>query len=90
MRLKIDSQSTAKDHVYGAGFYRISYTSECTFGVGTHGQLGKKPHPVLESTYRIGIGLDTLSIPIRVISYCCTDSSGDILIYSRYPTKLRW
>ncbi len=31
-----------------------------TFGVGTHGQLRKKPHHVLDSTYRIGVGLDTL------------------------------
>jgi hypothetical protein len=67
-----------------------SHISERTFGVGTHGQLGKKPHPVLESMYRIGVGLDTLLIPISVISYCCTDSSGDILTYSRYPIELRW
>ncbi len=25
-----------------------------------------------------------------MISYRCTDSSGDISTYSRYPTKLRW
>ncbi len=66
-----------KDHVYCVGFY-------------THGQLIKKPHPVLESTYRIGIGLDTSLIQILAISYWYTDSSGGILIYSRYPSKLRW
>ncbi len=62
----------------------------CIFGVGTHGQLGKRPHPVLGSTYRIGVGLDTSLIPIHAISYLYTDSSGDILKYSRYPTKPRW
>jgi hypothetical protein len=45
---------------------------ECIFGVSTHGQLGKKPYPVLESTYRIGIGLGTSLIPIHAISYLCT------------------
>jgi hypothetical protein len=64
--------------------------SKCTFRVGTHGQLGKKPYPVLESTYRIGIGLDTSLIPIHAISYLYTDSSRGILMCSRYPTKLRW
>jgi hypothetical protein len=64
--------------------------SDGTFGVVTHGQLGKRPHHVLESMYRIGIGLDTSLIPIHVISYLYTDSSGGILMYSRYPTKLRW
>jgi hypothetical protein len=67
-----------------------SHMSECTFGVGTHGQLGKKPHPVLESTYRIGVGLDVSLIPIHAISYQYTDSSKGILLYSRYPAKLRW
>jgi hypothetical protein len=67
-----------------------SHTSEHTFRVGTHGQLGKKPHPVIESMYKIGVGLDTPLTPICVVSYRCTDSSGDILTYSRYPTKLRW
>jgi hypothetical protein len=62
----------------------------CIFEVGTHGQLGKRLHPVLGSTYRIGIGLDTSLIPIHAISYLYTDSSGGILIYSRYPTKPRW
>ncbi len=62
----------------------------CIFRVGTHGQLGKRPHPVLGSTYRIGVGLDTSLIPTHVISYLYTDSSGSILIYSRYPTKPRW
>jgi hypothetical protein len=64
--------------------------SGCIFGVGTHGQLGKRPHPVLGSSYRIGIGLDTSLIPIHAISYLYTDSSRGILIYSRYPTKPRW
>ncbi len=64
--------------------------SGCIFGVGTLGQLGKKPHPVLESTYRIGVGLDTSLIPIHAISCLYTDSFGGILMYSRYPTKLRW
>jgi hypothetical protein len=46
--------------VHCVGFYTISYTkSKLTFGVDTHGQLSKKPHPVLDSTYRIGAGLDT-------------------------------
>ncbi len=67
-----------------------SHTSKCTFGVGAHGQLEKIPHPVPEFMYRIGIGLDTLLIPIRVISYCCTDPSRDILTSSRFPNKLRW
>jgi hypothetical protein len=64
--------------------------SKCTFRVGTHGQLGKKPHPVLESMYRIGVGLDTSLIPTMAISYLYTDSSGGILLYSRYPAELRW
>ncbi len=64
--------------------------SGCIFGVGTHGQLGKRPSPVLGSTYRSGVGLDTSLIPIHAISYLYTDSSGGILIYSRYPTKPRW
>jgi hypothetical protein len=63
--------------------------SECTFGVGTHGQLGKKPYPVLESTYRIVVGLDISLIPIHAISYLYTDSSRGTLMYSRYPTELR-
>ncbi len=67
-----------------------SHISNSTFGVGTHSQLEKIPHTVPESMYRIGIGLDTLLIPIHVISNCCTDSSGDILTSSRFPTKLRW
>jgi hypothetical protein len=67
-----------------------SHMSECTFGVGTHGQLGKKPYPVLEFTYKIGVGWDTSLIPIHVISYLYTDSSRAILKYSRYPAKLRW
>ncbi len=62
----------------------------CIFGVRTHGQLGKRPHPVLGSTYRIGIGLDKSLISFHAISYLYTDSSGGILIYSRYPTKPRW
>ncbi len=57
--------------------------SGCIFGVGTHGQMGKRPHPKLGSTYRIGVGLDT-SLNLY------TDSSGGILIYSRYPTKPKW
>ncbi len=36
------------------------HISKRTFGVGTHGQLRKKPHHVLDSMYRIGVGLDTL------------------------------
>ena len=64
--------------------------STCTFQVGTHGQLGKKPYPVLESMYRICIGLDKSLIPIYAISYLYTDSSGGILMYSRYPAELRW
>jgi hypothetical protein len=32
--------------------------SERTFGVGTHGQLEKKPRPVLEFMYGIGVELD--------------------------------
>ncbi len=50
----------------------------------------KKTHPVPECTYRIGVGLDTFLIPILVNSYHCTDSSGGIITYSRYPTKMRW
>jgi hypothetical protein len=53
-------------------------------------QLGKKSYPVLESTFRIGIGLDTSLIPIHAMSYLYTDSSRGILKYSRYPAKLRW
>ncbi len=64
--------------------------SECTFGVGTHCQLGKKPYPVLESMYRIDVGMDTSLIPIHTISYLYTDSSRGILMHSRYPAKLRW
>jgi hypothetical protein len=64
--------------------------SACTFGVVTHGQLGQKPHPVLESMYRIGIGLDPSFIPIQTISYLYTDSSGCLEMSSRYPTELRW
>jgi hypothetical protein len=52
------------------------HVSERTFGVGTHGQLRKKPHHVLDSTYRTGVGLEQSFIPIRVDYYCCTDSSG--------------
>ncbi len=62
----------------------------CIFGVDTHGQLGKGPHPVLGSTYRIDVGLDTSLISIHAISYLYTNSSGGILIYSRYPAKPRW
>ncbi len=64
--------------------------SRCIFGVGMHRQLGKRPHPVLGSTYRVRVGLDTCLIPIPAISYLYTDSSRGILIYSRYPTKPRW
>ncbi len=62
----------------------------CIFRVGAHGQLGKRPQSVLGSTYRIGVGLDTSLTPIHAISYLYTDSSRGILIYSRYPTELRW
>ena len=61
--------------------------SEHTFGVDTHGLLGKIPYPVPESTYRIGVGLEMSLIPICVISYHCTDCSGDILTISRSPTQ---
>jgi hypothetical protein len=64
--------------------------SKCTFRVGTHGQLGKKPYPELETMYRIDVGLDTSLIPIHAMSYLYTDSSRGFLIYSRYPVKLRW
>ncbi len=64
--------------------------SVCTFGVDTHGQLGKRPHPVLESMYRIGVGLDTSLIPTAAISYQSTDSYGGIFMCSRYPSELRW
>ena len=64
--------------------------SVCTFGVVTHGQLGKRPHPVLESTYRIGVGLDTSLIPTDATSYPSTDSYGGIFMCSRYPSELRW
>jgi hypothetical protein len=43
--------------------------SRCIFGVGTHGQLGKTPHHVLGSMYRIGVGLDTSLILIHAISW---------------------
>ncbi len=48
--------------MYRVGFYTILYTKR-TFGVGTHGQLRKKPHHVLDSTYRIGFGLERSLIP---------------------------
>ncbi len=64
-----------------------SHISERSFRVDTHGQLRKIPYPVPESTYRIGVGLEISSIPIQVISCGCTYSSGDILTYSRFPTK---
>jgi hypothetical protein len=66
-----------------------SHMFKCTFRAGTHGQLGKKPYPILESTYRIGIGLDLSLIPIHAVSNLCTDSSGGIFKYTRYPAKLR-
>ncbi len=56
-----------------------SHTYKRTFGVDTHCQLGKIPYPVPGSTYRIGVGLEVSLIPIRVISYRCTDSSGGII-----------
>ncbi len=43
-----------------------SHISKHTFGVVTHGQLRKKPHHVLGSTYRIGIGLERFFILICV------------------------
>ncbi len=52
-----------------------SRISKHTFRVGTHGQLRKKPHHVLDSTYRIGIELEISLIAIRMIQYHCTDSS---------------
>jgi hypothetical protein len=55
-----------------------SHMSDSTFGVDTHGQLRKKPHPKLEFTYRIGIELGTSLIPICAISYWYTDSTGAI------------
>jgi hypothetical protein len=47
-----------------------SHISERTFGVGTYGQLSKKPHLVLDSTYKIGVGMNTLfnSNPCDLIS----------------------
>jgi hypothetical protein len=44
-----------------------SYISKRTFGVGTHGQLRKKLHNVLDSMYRIGVGWIHCLVPIRVI-----------------------
>jgi hypothetical protein len=58
---------------------RILHDLIYTFGVGIHGQLRKKPHPVLESMYRIGVGLDTSLIPTHAISYQYTDSYGSII-----------
>jgi hypothetical protein len=56
-----------------------SHISESTFGVDTHGQLRKKPHPVLESRYRISVELGTSLIPrICAISYRDTDCYGGI------------
>ncbi len=50
----------------------------------------KKPHHVLDSIYRIGDGLEMSFIPIRVILYCCTDSSGDIFSCTRLHAGLMW
>jgi hypothetical protein len=52
----------------------------CIFRVGTHEQLGKRPHPGLGSMYRIGVGLDTSLIPIHAFSYLYTDSSGGMYL----------
>ncbi len=62
IRCESDLLPASKEHVYRVGFYRI----ECTFGVGTDGQLRKKPHHVLDSTYRIGVGSERSLILIRV------------------------
>ncbi len=75
-RIMCSAQDSTQSHIF-----------ERTFGVDTHGQLGKIANPVPESTYRIDIGLEISFIPICVTSYCCTDSSRDILTYSRFPTK---
>jgi hypothetical protein len=50
----------------------------------------KKPYPVLGSTYRIGDGSEISLIPIRMIYYHCTDSSGDIFACTRLHAGLRW
>jgi hypothetical protein len=55
-----------------------SHIFKSTFGVATHGQLREKPHPVLESTYRISVELGTSLIPIHAISYWYTNSYGGI------------
>jgi hypothetical protein len=44
-----------------------SRVSKRTFRVGTHDQLRKKQHQVLDSTYRIGIGLEISLILICVM-----------------------
>jgi hypothetical protein len=67
-----------------------SHVFEHIFEVGKHGQLRKKTHPVLESTYGIRVELNPSLIPICAITNCYTDSYKDILYPSRYPTKLRW
>jgi hypothetical protein len=75
---------------FGKRGVKLTDISKLTFGVGTHGQLRKKPHHVLGSTCRIGVGLERSLIPIRVNQYCCTDSSGDIFTCSRFHAGLRW
>ncbi len=49
-----------------------------------------KPYHVLGSTYRIGDGSKISLIPICVIYYGCTDSSGNIFACTRLHAGLRW
>jgi hypothetical protein len=60
LSLQVSNMSIAQDSTR-------SHISERSFGVGTYGQLRKKPHHVLDSTYRIGVGLERSLITIRVI-----------------------
>ncbi len=86
---KSDLQPTSKEHVYHVEFYAIPY-------IRVHIQswhianARKKPHHVLDSMYRIGVGSEISLFLICMIQYHCTDSSGNIFACTRLHAGLRW
>jgi hypothetical protein len=75
--------------VIDVGFYTILYIHAHIWSWQMT-NTRKIPYHVLGSTYRIGDGSGTSSIPIRMIYYHCTDSSGNIFACTRLHSGLRW
>jgi hypothetical protein len=63
---KSDLQPTSEEHVYCVGLYTIPYIRVHIWSWHI-ANARKKPHHVLDSPYRIGVGLEISSIPIRMI-----------------------